>query len=165
MLVPTIAGGFGDELRKPHPCRVVYINEAHRYDDVENAIKEAAELYDLRMVGFDPYLSRTITQRLTPHVKVIEIPQDLKNMSPAMKETDMMMANHQLLHVHNTCFRWTFGNVRCYEDGNGNLKPQKHRSIGRIDPTVASIIVVAVWMIMRNVETFDKKHLGEDWGL
>lgn len=135
------------------------------YDDVENAIKEAAELYDLRMVGFDPYLSRTITQRLTPHVKVIEIPQDLKNMSPAMKETDMMMANHQLLHVHNTCFRWTFGNVRCYEDGNGNLKPQKHRSIGRIDPTVASIIVMAVWMIMRNVETFDKKHLGEDWGL
>lgn len=135
------------------------------YDDVENAIKEAAELYDLRMVGFDPYLSRTITQRLTPHVKVIEIPQDLKNMSPAMKETDMMMANHQLLHVHNTCFRWTFGNVRCYEDGNGNLKPQKHRSIGRIDPTVASIIVMAVWMIMRNVETFDKKHLEEDWGL
>lgn len=35
MLVPTIAGGFGDELRKPHPCRVVYINEAHRYYVVE----------------------------------------------------------------------------------------------------------------------------------
>ena len=120
------------------------------YDDVENTIREAAEIYDLRQVGFDPYLSRTITQRLTPYVDVIEIPQDLKNMSPAMKETDTLMANHQLLHVHNTCFRWTFGNVRCYEDGNGNLKPQKHRSIGRIDPTVASIIVVAVWMIVRN---------------
>ena len=120
------------------------------YDDVENTIKEAAEIYDLKQVGFDPYLSRTITQRLTPHVNVIEIPQDLKNMSPAMKETDTLMANHQLLHVHNTCFRWTFGNVRCYEDCNGNIRPQKHRSIGRIDPTVASIIVVAVWMIVRN---------------
>lgn len=120
------------------------------YDDVENTIKAAAETYDLRQVGFDPYLSRTITQRLTQYVDVIEIPQDLKNMSPAMKETDMMMANHQLLHVHNTCFRWAFGNVRCYEDGNGNLKPQKHRSIGRIDPAVASIIVMAVWMIARN---------------
>lgn len=120
------------------------------YGDVENAIKEAAEIYDLRMVGFDPYLSRTITQRLTPYVEIIEIPQDLKNMSPAMKEIDMMMANHQLLHVHNTCFRTCFGNVRCYEDGNGNLKPQKHRSTGRIDPAVASIIVVAVWMIARN---------------
>ena len=104
----------------------------------------------MKLVGFDPYLSRTITQRLTLYVNVIEIPQDLKNMSPAMKEIDMLMAKRELLHVHNTCFRWTFGNVRCYEDGNGNLKPQKHRSIGRIDPAVASIIVVAVWMIARN---------------
>lgn len=55
-----------------------------------------------------------------------------------------------LLHVHNTCFRWTFGNVRCHEDGNGNIKPLKNRSIGRIDPTVASIIVMAVWMIAKN---------------
>lgn len=120
------------------------------YDDVEATIKAAAETYDLRLVGFDPYLSRTITQRLTPHVNVIEIPQDLKNMSPAMKEIDTMMAQRQLLHIHNTCFRWTFGNVRCYEDGNGNLKPLKNRSVGRIDPTVASIIVVAVWMIAKN---------------
>jgi len=120
------------------------------YDDVENTIKAAKELYDLKMVGFDPYLSRTITQRLTPHVEVIEIPQDLKNMSPAMKEIDMMMESRELLHVHNTCFRWTFGNVRNYEDGNGNIKPLKNRSTGRIDPTVASIIVVAVWMIARN---------------
>ena len=127
------------------------------YDEIEAAIKEASEIYDLRQVGFDPYLSRTITQRLTPYVDVIEIPQDLKNMSPAMKETDMMMAERNLLHVHNTCFRWTFGNVRCYEDGNGNLKPQKHRSTGRIDPAVASIIVVAVWMIARN----QKPNLAE----
>lgn len=120
------------------------------YDDIEAEIKRAVEIYDLKLVGFDPYLSRTITQRLTPYVNVIEIPQDLKNMSPAMKEIDMLMAKRELLHVHNTCFRWTFGNVRCYEDGNGNLKPQKHRSTGRIDPAVASIIAVAVWMIARN---------------
>ena len=120
------------------------------YDDIEQTIREAAERYDLKMVGFDPYLSRTITQRLSKHVTTIEVPQDLKNMSPAMKEMDTMMEKRDLLHVHNTCFRWTFGNVRCYVDGNGNIKPLKNRSVGRIDPTVASIIVVAVWMIARN---------------
>lgn len=120
------------------------------YGDVEATIRWAAEVFDLQMVGFDPYLSRTITQRLEPIVPIIEIPQDLKNMSPAMKEMDDLMTRHQLLHVHNTCFRWTFGNVRCYVDGNGNCKPLKNKSRGRIDPTVASIIVVAVWMIKRN---------------
>ena len=120
------------------------------YTDVEDAIRWARETFDLRMVGFDPYLSRTITQRLEPIVPIVEIPQDLKNLSPAMKETEDLMIRHQLLHVHNTCFRWTFGNVRCYVDGNGNCKPMKNKSTGRIDPTVASIIAMAVWMIDRN---------------
>lgn len=132
---------------------------------MESAIREAVERYDLRMVGFDPYLSRTITQRLTPYVTVIEIPQDLKNMSPAMREIDTMMAKRELLHIHNTCFRWTFGNVRCYVDGNGNIKPLKNRSVGRIDPTVAAIIVMAVWMIYKAQNTYDKKKLREDWSL
>ena len=120
------------------------------YGAVEERIREARERYDLKMVGFDPYLSRTITQRLAPIVPIIEIPQDLKNMSPAMKETDDMMQRHTLLHVHNTCFRWTFGNVRCHADGNGNIKPLKNKSTGRIDPAVASIIAMAVWMVARS---------------
>ncbi len=135
------------------------------YGAVEERIREARERYDLRMVGFDPYLSRTITQRLAPIVPIIEIPQDLKNMSPAMKETDDMMQRHTLLHVHNTCFRWTFGNVRCHADGNGNIKPLKNKSTGRIDPAVASIIVMAVWMIARAQNDFDKRNLREDWAL
>lgn len=120
------------------------------YSIVESRIRWAKETFQLKLVGFDPYLSRTITQRLSPIVDIIEIPQDLKNMSPAMKEVEDMMTRHQLLHVHNTCFRWTFGNVRNYVDGNGNCKPVKNRSTGRIDPAVASIIVMAVWMIARN---------------
>ena len=73
-------------------------------------------------------------------------------MSPAMKEIDDMMRRHTLLHTHNTCFRWTFGNVRCHEDGNGNIKPLKNKSTGRIDPAVAGIIAMAVWMIARAQE-------------
>ena len=124
--------------------------EVNDYDDIEACIREAADRYNLRMIGFDPFLSRTITQRISPIVPTIEIPQDLKNMSPAMKEIDDMMQRHTLLHVHNTCFRWTFGNVRCHVDGNGNIKPLKNKSTGRIDPAVASIIAMAVWMVARN---------------
>ena len=120
------------------------------YADLERTIQEAKELYDLKAVGFDPYLSRTITQRLMPIVETIEIPQDMRNMSPAMKEIKEGMLQHEILHVHNTCFRWTFGNVRIAVDGNENTKPMKNRSRGRIDPVVALIIAVAVWMIYRN---------------
>ena len=120
------------------------------YADVESTIAEAKRTFDLKMVGFDPYLSRTITQRLMPIVPVVEIPQDMKNMSPAMKEVERGMLEHTMRHVHNTCFRWAFGNVRCAVDGNENIKPMKNRSPGRIDPAVALIIAVAVWMIDQN---------------
>ena len=121
------------------------------YASVEERIREADSMFNLRMVGFDPYLSRTITQRLQPICKaIIEVPQDMKNMSPAMKEIELGMRNHEIYHTHNTCFRWTFGNVRCAVDGNENKKPMKNKSTGRIDPAVALIIAVAVWMIDRN---------------
>jgi phage terminase large subunit-like protein len=127
------------------------------YSAVEACIAWAKQTFDLRMVGFDPYLSRTITQRLTPIVDCVEIPQDMRNLSPAMKEIDVSVRRHEMLHVHNTCFRWTFGNVRCAVDGNLNMKPMKNKSPGRIDPAVALIIAVAVWMIARN----QKPDLGD----
>ena len=120
------------------------------YADVERTITWATSVFSLKMVGFDPFLSRTITQRLGAVVLCCEIPQDMRNMSPAMKEIETGMRKHEILHVHNTCFRWTFGNVRCAVDGNENMKPMKNKSKGRIDPPVALIIAVAVWMIYRN---------------
>ena len=67
-----------------------------------------------------------------------------------MKELEGLIREHKMLHVHNTCARWCFGNVRCAVDGNENQKPMKNRSIGRIDITVAWIIAVAAWMVKRN---------------
>lgn len=122
---------------------------------VRECIILAIHDYDLQIIGFDPYLSRTITQDIQACIKgastkIVEIPQDMKNMSPAMKEIETGMRKHEMLHVHNTCARWCFGNVRCAVDGNENIKPMKNRSVGRIDPTVAGIIAVAAWMIGRN---------------
>lgn len=118
---------------------------------VESAITEAAVLYDLKTIGVDPYLSRTLTQRLmNVGFDVIEIPQTMMSMSPAMKELERLIRSHQMLHVHNTCARWNFGNVRCAVDGNENMKPMKNKSTGRIDITVAWIIAMAVALFKAN---------------
>ena len=67
-----------------------------------------------------------------------------------MKELERLIRAHEMLHVHNTCARWNFGNVRCAVDGNENMKPMKNRSIGRIDITVAWIICMAAAIVARN---------------
>ena len=115
---------------------------------VEETVAWCANVFDLDTLGVDPYLSRTITQRLmAAGVNVVEIPQTIKELSPAMKEVERLLRSHELLHEHNTAARWCFGNVRCHVDGNENLKPMKNRSIGRIDMTVAWIIAMATAMV------------------
>lgn len=121
------------------------------YSEVEQTIDECNRFYQMDTLGVDPYLSRTLTQRLTQlGVSVVEIPQTMLSMSPAMKELADMIRKREMLHVHNTCARWCFGNVRCAVDGNENMKPMKNRSTGRIDMTVAWIIAMATWMVKRN---------------
>lgn len=119
--------------------------------DVIAAILDAKERYDLRALGIDQYLTATMTPLLQDEgVEIIAIPQTMAGMSPAMKELEGLIREHKMLHVHNTCARWCFGNVRCAVDGNENQKPMKNRSIGRIDITVAWIIAVAAWIVKRN---------------
>lgn len=118
---------------------------------VEDTILWCSQMFRLETLGVDPYLSRTITSRLTEQqINVLEIPQDMRNMSPAMKELERMIRSHEMLHEHNTAARWCFGNVRCFVDGNENMKPMKNRSIGRIDMVVAWIIAVAVYLLQSN---------------
>lgn len=119
--------------------------------DVVDAVLEANALYNLQCVGVDQYLTQTVTPRLEEKkIQVIAIPQTMTGMSPAMKELEQLIRKHEMLHVHNTCARWCFGNVRCAVDGNENIKPMKNRSIGRIDITVAWIIAMATWIVKRN---------------
>lgn len=121
------------------------------YRDVIAAVLEAAETYDLQALGIDQHLTQTITPALQDAgILVIAIPQNMMGMSPAMKELEQLIRRHEMLHVHNTCARWNFGNVRCAVDGNENIKPVKDRSIGRIDITVAWIIAMAVAIQRRN---------------
>jgi phage terminase large subunit-like protein len=132
------------------------------YTMVEQAIYEAAELYDLRCVGTDPWNGRTLLSRLTSTVNdaggektavnCVEIPQGIQHMSPPTKELETLIRGHQMLHVHNTCARWCFGNARCYTDINENRKIAKDRSTGRVDITVAWIIALATARLMEAQE-------------
>jgi phage terminase large subunit-like protein len=92
--------------------------------------------------------------------KIITIPQNIENLSPAMKELERLMYAGEIEHEHNPCGRWAFGNVRVAMDGNENIKPHKGRSIDRIDPIMALIDAMAAAIRLEN-----KKSVYETRGL
>lgn len=118
------------------------------FPDIKNTIKMAAFTYNLKLLGVDPYLSREITGELRESgINVVEVRQNMTEMSPAMKEIEKLLRSGQMVHEKNTCARWCFGNVRCAVDGNENIKPMKNKSTGRIDMAVAWIIAFAAYMM------------------
>lgn len=137
------------------------------YRDVIAAVLEAKKLYNLQALGVDQHLTQTITPELQDKgILIIVIPQTMMGMSPAMKELEQLIRKHEMLHVHNTCARWNFGNVRCAVDGNENIKPMKNRSIGRIDITVAWIIAMATAISRRGAAPdLDEILAREDFSL
>ena len=139
------------------------------YEDVIDTIVQAAEEYDLRIIGFDPYLSATLTQRIAAQLaskptQVVEIPQGIKSISPPMKEMETLIRTHEMLHVHNTAARACFANVRLVTDDNENIKPTKKRSRGRIDITVSWIIAFATSKLDAG-PSINEKVQAEDWSL
>lgn len=118
------------------------------FTSIKETIKEASRRYRMQLLGVDPYLSREISGELRDSgLNVIEVRQNMAEMSPAMKEIEKLLRSGQMVHEHNTCARWCFGNVRCAVDGNENMKPMKNKSTGRIDITVAWIIAYAAYML------------------
>lgn len=117
------------------------------FDQIKDAIREVARLYKLEILGVDPFLSREISGTLMKEgINVLEIRQNMTEMSPPMKDIERKLRGGEMKHDHNTASRWCFGNVRCAVDGNENIKPMKNKSIGRIDITVAWIIAHAAAM-------------------
>lgn len=118
------------------------------FQQIEDTILEASRTYKLVCLGVDPYLSRMMSGRLEKaKLTVVEIRQNMADMSPAMKDMEVKLRGGEMVHEHNTCARWNFGNTRCATDGNANIKPMKNLSTGRIDITVAWIICHATAML------------------
>src|SRR5690606_15264475 len=133
------------------------------YDFVEAKILAANKQYDIHTLGTDPWNSRMLTQRLMRQgVNVIEIAQNMAQMSPAMKMIEQLMKRGMMSHEKNPLARWCWGNVVVAVDGNENIKPMKNKSKERIDLTVALINAMATAMLFEEMDFEDVSEFAEE---
>lgn len=124
------------------------------YDFVEARLLAANQQFNIVTLGTDPWNSRMLTQRLMREgMEVVEIPQTIAQMSPAMKAIERLMKSGKMTHEVNPVARWCLGNVVVAMDGNENIKPMKNKSKDRIDLAVAMINAMATAMLFENIDT------------
>ena len=120
--------------------------------------------FDVKHICADPWRVEALEAHMDEAVsdKVVRIPQTIEGMSPAMKEIERMMRGGEIVHGANPCGRWAFGNVIVSMDGNENLKPNKARSLERIDPIVALINAMAGAIRLENKSSvYERRGLRE----
>lgn len=110
------------------------------YDFVIKAIDEAARLYNIREIAFDPWNATQTALKLADlGLTMVEARQGYRTMSPAMKEIEVLIHKELLRHGGHPVLRWNFSNVEVKADENDNIRPIKQRGSARIDGIVALI--------------------------
>jgi phage terminase large subunit-like protein len=153
-----------ERVNRDHVPYDTWVNQKHLkatpgnvvdYDYVESSIITANKQYKIQTLGTDQWNSRMLTQRLMREgIDVIEIPQNMQHMSPAMKSIERLMKSGHFTHEYNPLARWCWGNVVVAVNGNEDIKPMKNKSRERIDVTVALINAMATAISLgENVES------------
>lgn len=101
------------------------------------------EAFDLQEVAFDRWGSKDFRKRAVEmRLPLVDHGQGFASMSAPMKGFERLVMQGRLRHGGNPVLAWAVGNVERDEDAAENIKPNKRRSWGRIDPAVASIMAV-----------------------
>lgn len=110
------------------------------YDYIKARISALSKQYRIKALGADPWNATQLLIDLQKEsMNVLEVRQNIANMSPAMKYFENVIKSDNFTHEHNPLVRWNFGNVNIVTDGNENIKPKKISRKERID-VVASMI-------------------------
>lgn len=111
------------------------------YNYIERDIHAMMASLPIQEVAFDKYNATQIVNNLQAEdVPMIEFRQGFLSMSPAMKQLEIDILTGRLQHPNDPVINWAISNVVMSRDAAGNQKPDKEKSIGKIDPVVAMIM-------------------------
>lgn len=118
---------------------------------VLEALTAARDLYDLRLVGFDPWHADKLIDELVQELgfadeQVIKVPQTYAGMSSACLRVQADILAGDIDAGGCPVTTWAVGNVVANRDGKDNLMFAKGKSRGRIDPVISGTIGTALWL-------------------
>ena len=113
------------------------------YGFIEKFIEELGEKYHIKEIAFDRWNATQMVQNLEAMgLIVVPFGQGYKDMSPPSKELYKLLMEGNINHGGNPVLKWMAQNVVMRQDPAGNIKPDKEKSVERIDGIVASIMAI-----------------------
>lgn len=132
------------------------------YGFIRKAVNNAANIYDLREVAYDPWGAVKLATELAEEdgIPMVEHRQGFKSMSPPTKELLKMVLGGELAHGGHKVLRWCADNLVVKIDAAENVKPEKDKARERIDGIVALIMALG-----RAIVNFDESSIYDEQGI
>ena len=103
--------------------------------------------YNVQKIAFDRYNSTQIAIDLVDDgVPLVPFGQGFVSMSSPTKQLEVLVRTGKIWHDGDPVLRWALGNVELKMDPAGNIKADKQKSGGKIDPIVAMIMGIGEHM-------------------
>ena len=113
------------------------------YGFIEKFIEELGEKYHIREIAFDRWNATQMVQNLEDMgFTVVPFGQGYKDMSPPSKELYKLLMSGSINHGGHPVLKWMAQNVVMRQDPAGNIKPDKEKSVEKIDGIVATIMAL-----------------------
>jgi len=119
------------------------------YDEIELAIEDACERFQVEQVPYDPFQATQLSTRLAKTgVPVIEFRPTVLNFSEPMKELDALIRSQRIVHGGCPVMEWQISNVVGAPDKKDNVYPNKPEGQAhlKIDNPVALMSAIGVTM-------------------
>ena len=132
------------------------------YAFIREEVRNAAQLYDLRQLAYDPWGAVKLISELQDDLDpqrdkdvLVECRQGYKSLSPPTKELMNLVLARKLNHGNNPVLRWCADNVVVEKDPAENIKPTKAKAKNRIDGIVALIMALSRGMVHHEERSWD----------
>jgi phage terminase large subunit-like protein len=118
------------------------------YDVIREDVKAFGETYVIRECAYDPWnATQLATQLEGDGFTMVAFRQGFKSLNEPTKEVEKLVASNELDHGGNPVAAWMASNVSVAQDPAGNKKPDKARSVDRIDGITTLIMSVGRAML------------------
>jgi len=99
--------------------------------------------YKLHKVAFDRFNATQIgIDLVADKVPIAPFGQGFVSLSPPTKQVEILARQGKIWHDGDPVLRWALSNVELRTDPAGNIKVDKGKSAGKIDPVVAMIMAI-----------------------
>lgn len=117
------------------------------YAFVQSTIVNTSSVVDLKSISYDQWNAYQMATQLTGEgFTVLPCRQNYGNLSEPLKNIEKMLLSGGIEIDENQVTLWMYRNIVLDYDANGNIKPNKAKSGGKIDGVAASAMAVFGWL-------------------